>query len=110
MSAMPSELTQIVGIGEVSGNFRCSQPQSAAFARAFTRQQPLRAPVGPLWDFWYLCWVGAYIERISAEIADIILREGIDYTQTKAVFKAAREKAGLHAPKEKRTAAKHVKS
>ena len=48
--------------------------------------------------------MGGYIERISAEIADIILREGIDYTQTKAVFKAAREKAGLHAPREKRTA------
>ena len=28
--------------------------------------------------------MGGYIERISAEIADIILREGIDYTQTKA--------------------------
>ena len=47
--------------------------------------------------------MGGYIKRISAEIADILLREGIDYTQTKAVFKAAREKAGLHAPKEKRT-------
>ena len=65
MSAMQFELTQIVGIGEVSGKFRCSQPQSAAFARAFTRQQPLRAPVGPLWDFWYLCWVGAlYRSRV----------------------------------------------
>ena len=43
--------------------------------------------------------MGGYIERISGEIADILLREGIDYVQTKAVFKAAREKAGLHAPK-----------
>ena len=39
--------------------------------------------------------MGGYIERISGEIADILLREGIDYTQTKAVFKAARAKAGL---------------
>ena len=38
--------------------------------------------------------MGGYIERISGEIADILLREGVDYTQTKAVFKAAREKAG----------------
>ncbi len=30
--------------------------------------------------------MGGYIERISGEIADIILREGIDYTQTKAVI------------------------
>ena len=42
--------------------------------------------------------MGGYIERISGEIADIILREGIDYVQTKAVFRAAREKAGLQAP------------
>lgn len=27
-----------------------------------------------------------YIERVSGEIADILLREGIDYNQTKAVF------------------------
>ena len=45
-----------------------------------------------------------YIERLSDEIADLLLREGIDYVQTKAVFKAARAKAGLRAPKEKRGA------
>lgn len=45
-----------------------------------------------------------YIERVSDEIADILLREGIDYDQTKPVFKAARAKAGLQAPKEKRGA------
>jgi integrase/recombinase XerD len=45
-----------------------------------------------------------YIERLSDEIADILLREGIDYVQTKAVFKAARAKAGLSAPKERRGA------
>ena len=44
--------------------------------------------------------MGGYIERISNEIADIFLREGINYTQTKAVFRAVRTKAGLHAPKE----------
>ena len=48
--------------------------------------------------------MAGYIERISGEIADILLREGIDYVQTKAVVKAARTKAGLRAPKERRTA------
>lgn len=43
-----------------------------------------------------------YIERVSSQIADILMREGVDYTQTKTVFKAARAKAGLRAPKEKR--------
>ena len=36
--------------------------------------------------------MGGYIERISGEIADILLREGIDNVQTKAVLRAAREK------------------
>lgn len=43
-----------------------------------------------------------YIERVSSEIAALIAREGLDYNQTKAVFKAARRKAGLKAPKEHR--------
>ena len=43
-----------------------------------------------------------YIERVANQIADILMREGLDYTQTKAVFKQARAKAGLHAPKEDR--------
>ncbi len=43
-----------------------------------------------------------YIERVSDEMAAILAREGLDYMQTKAVFKAARQKAGLEAPKEKR--------
>ena len=43
-----------------------------------------------------------YIERAANQIADILMREGLDYTQTKAVFKQARTKAGLHAPKESR--------
>lgn len=34
-----------------------------------------------------------YIESVSNEIAKIIIREGLDYNQTKAVFKAARLKA-----------------
>ena len=45
-----------------------------------------------------------YIARASNEVADILVREGIDYVQSKAVFKAARIKAGLRAPKERRTA------
>jgi len=48
--------------------------------------------------------MAGYIERLSDEIADILLREGIDYVQTKGVFKAARAKAGLSAPKERRSA------
>lgn len=43
-----------------------------------------------------------YIDRVSSQIADILMREGVGYTQTKTVFKAARVKAGLRAPKEKR--------
>ena len=45
-----------------------------------------------------------YITRVAGEIADILVREGIDYVQSKAVFKAARGKAGLRAPKERRAA------
>ena len=45
-----------------------------------------------------------YIERVADAIAAILAREGLDYGQTKAVFKAARQKAGLKAPKEKRGA------
>ncbi len=43
-----------------------------------------------------------YIERAANQVADILMREGLDYTQTKAVFKQARAKAGLSAPKEQR--------
>jgi integrase/recombinase XerD len=40
--------------------------------------------------------------RAAAAIATILVREGIDYAQSKAVFKAARWRAGLHAPAERR--------
>lgn len=42
------------------------------------------------------------IERIAAAVAAILAREGIDYLQSKAVFKAARQKAGLIAPPDRR--------
>ncbi|NYZ14346.1 tyrosine-type recombinase/integrase [Azospirillum sp. RWY-5-1] len=45
-----------------------------------------------------------YIERGAGEIAALIAREGLDYLQTKAVFKAARRMAGLTAPKPRRGA------
>ena len=45
-----------------------------------------------------------YITRVADEIADILVCEGIDYVQSKAVFKAARSKAGLRAPRERRAA------
>ena len=48
--------------------------------------------------------MNGYIARVADEIADLLLREGIDYVQSKAVFRAARIKAGLHAPKETRNA------
>ena len=48
--------------------------------------------------------MNGYITRVADEIADTLLREGIDYVQSKAVFRAARIKAGLHAPKETRNA------
>ena len=46
----------------------------------------------------------AISNAFPAKSQTILLREGIDYVQTKAVFKAARAKAGLKAPKERRTA------
>ena len=44
----------------------------------------------------------ASIKRAAAAIATILVREGIDYAQSKAVFKAARQRAGLRAPPERR--------
>jgi integrase/recombinase XerD len=38
------------------------------------------------------------INRAAAAVAAILVREGVDYLQSKAVFKAARQKAGLQAP------------
>lgn len=40
-----------------------------------------------------------YIDKVSDDIASIIIKQGLDYNQTKAVFKVAREKAGLKPPK-----------
>ena len=48
--------------------------------------------------------MNGYITRVAGEIADLLLREGFDYVQSKALFRAARMKAGLHAPKETRNA------
>jgi integrase/recombinase XerD len=42
------------------------------------------------------------IERIASAVAVILAREGVDYQQSKAVFKAARQKAGLRAPPDRR--------
>ena len=39
--------------------------------------------------------MSAYIERVANQVADILMREGLDYTHTKAVFKQARAKTGL---------------
>lgn len=42
------------------------------------------------------------IQRAVAAIAAILVREGVDYSQSKAVFKAARARAGLRATAERR--------
>ena len=42
------------------------------------------------------------IERAASAIAAILVREGVDYPQSKAVFKVARQRAGLRAPPERR--------
>jgi integrase/recombinase XerD len=46
--------------------------------------------------------MSGYIERVAAEIAALIAREGLDYQQTKTVFRVARRKAGLKPPRAKR--------
>jgi len=43
------------------------------------------------------------LTRATAAIAAILVREGVDYAQSKAVFKAARQRAGLRAPVERRS-------
>lgn len=49
-----------------------------------------------------------YIDRVGEEIAAILVNEGLDYNQSKAVFKAARKKAGLSPPKKKRGSAERL--
>ena len=44
----------------------------------------------------------ASVRRIAAAVAAILVREGVDYARSKAVFKAARERAGLRATPERR--------
>jgi integrase/recombinase XerD len=44
----------------------------------------------------------ASVKRAAAAVAAILVREGVDYAQSKAVFKAARERAGLRAAPEHR--------
>ncbi|MDA8049044.1 MAG: tyrosine-type recombinase/integrase [Rhodospirillales bacterium] len=43
------------------------------------------------------------IQRAVAAVATVLVREGIDYAQSKAVFKAARARARLHAPLARRS-------
>ena len=47
-------------------------------------------------------WDMASVKRAAAAVAAILVREGVDYAQSKAVFKAARERAGLRASPEHR--------
>lgn len=48
-------------------------------------------------------WRTASITRAAAAIAAVLVREGIDYAGSKAVFRAARARAGLRAPPERRS-------
>jgi len=50
----------------------------------------------------------ASVTRIAAAIAAILVREGVDYGQSKAVFKAARQRAGLCAPPERRASVQRL--
>jgi integrase/recombinase XerD len=43
-------------------------------------------------------WAMASLTRAAGAIAAILVREGLDYAQSKAVFKTARQRAGLRAP------------
>ena len=42
------------------------------------------------------------ISRAAVAVASVLIREGVDYAQSKAVFKAARAQAGLQASPERR--------
>jgi integrase/recombinase XerD len=42
------------------------------------------------------------VERTAAAIAAILVRDGVDYAQSKAIFKAARQQASLRPPTERR--------
>src|SRR5215210_4222679 len=44
------------------------------------------------------------IERAVTAVTAILVREGLDYLQSKVVFKAARQRAGLQAPPDRRAA------
>ncbi len=48
-------------------------------------------------------WAMASLARAATAIAAILIREGLDYAQSKAVFKAARQKAGLRPPPARRS-------
>lgn len=43
-----------------------------------------------------------FLERAASAVAAVLVREGVDYAQSKAVLKAARLRAGLRAPPERR--------
>jgi integrase/recombinase XerD len=47
-------------------------------------------------------WIVVSVHLTAAAVAAILAREGVDYAQSKAVFKAARERAGLRAAPEHR--------
>ena len=47
-------------------------------------------------------WAMASVNRVAAAVAAILVREGVDYARSKAVFKAVRERAGLRASPEHR--------
>jgi len=50
----------------------------------------------------------ASVARIAAAIAAILVHEGVNYAQSKTVFKAARRRAGLHAAPEHRASVQRL--
>jgi len=67
----------------------------------FGRYEPSKA-TGLHFEWHEANWVMVSVKRTAAAVAAILVREGVDYAQSKAVFKAARERAGLRAAPEHR--------
>src|SRR3954451_17654897 len=74
---------------EALSGLHCGQRRAYAATRFVFQNTPSKSMSG-------------YIERVAAEIVALIAREGLDYQQTKTVFRVARRKAGLKPPRAKR--------
>src|SRR4051794_15134933 len=73
-----------------------SLARQGVFRGCFGHEFALRTSLGNL--------VMSSIERAVTAVTAILVREGLDYLQSKAVFKAARQRAGLQPPPDRRAA------